>query len=231
MEPPGCHVSTQINSPDLCLINGCDQIAISGFSMSSDLEISNSRSSILRWSLQVATCPYKWTIQIPAWLTVVIKSRNRISQFRGFLCSCSLHYEIPIPDSPMAYLPRNFCRSEGSRPFGKFGWDPMVTGSLSSFFSVNSCCARFLQCCSSLAFTSESPRGFILHILPFLLLPSKTTIINTHSLLVQYFPTKVAHKAWHWNHWQGKVRENVVTSTWKLSLQSQLLNWKIFQYG
>jgi hypothetical protein len=100
-----------------------------------------------------------------------------------------LHIEIPIPESLMAYLPRNFCRSDGCRPFRKFGWDPTVTGSLSSFFSVNACCARFLQCCSSLAFTSESPRGFILHILPFLLLPSKTTIINTHSLLVQYLPT------------------------------------------
>jgi hypothetical protein len=89
----------------------------------------------------------------------------------------------------MAYLPRNFCRSDGCRSFGKFGWDPTVTGSLSSFFSVNSCCACFLQCCSSLAFTSVSPRDFILHILPFLLFPSKTTIINTHSLLVQYLPT------------------------------------------
>jgi hypothetical protein len=33
------------------------------------------------------------------------------------------------------------------------------------------------------------PNPQILHILPFLLLPSKTTIINTHSLLVQYLPT------------------------------------------
>jgi hypothetical protein len=100
-----------------------------------------------------------------------------------------LHIEISIPESQMAYLPHNFCRSDGCRPFGKLGWDPTVTGSLSSFFSVNACCARFLQCCSSLAFTSESPRGFILYIVPFLLLASKTIIINTHSLLVQYFPT------------------------------------------
>jgi hypothetical protein len=35
------------------------------------------------------------------------------------------------------------------------------------------------------------PNPQILHILPFLLLPSKTTIINTHSLLVQYLPTPV----------------------------------------
>jgi hypothetical protein len=34
------------------------------------------------------------------------------------------------------------------------------------------------------------PNPQILHILPFLLLPSKTTIINTHSLLVQYLPTQ-----------------------------------------
>jgi hypothetical protein len=100
-----------------------------------------------------------------------------------------LHIEIPIPESPMAYLPRNFYRSDGCRPFGKFGWDPTVTGSLSSFFFVNSCCARFLQCCSSLAFTSESPRGFILLILPSPLLPLMTTTINTYSLLVQYLPT------------------------------------------
>ena len=33
------------------------------------------------------------------------------------------------------------------------------------------------------------PNPQILHILPFLLLPSKTTIINTHLLLVQYLPT------------------------------------------
>ena len=110
--------------------------------------------------------------------------------FGVFVVEWTLHIEIPIPESPMAYLPCNFCRSDGCRPFEKFGWDPTVTGSLSSFFSVNSCCARFLQCCSSWAFTSESPRVFILHILPFLLLPSKTTIINTHSLLVQYWPTE-----------------------------------------
>jgi hypothetical protein len=89
----------------------------------------------------------------------------------------------------MAYLARNFCRSDGCRPFGKFGWDPTITGSLSSFFFVNSCCARFLQCCCSLAFTSESPRGFILLILPSPLLPLMTTTINTYSLLVQYLPT------------------------------------------
>jgi hypothetical protein len=38
------------------------------------------------------------------------------------------------------------------------------------------------------------PNPQILHILPFLLLPSKTTIINTHSLLVQYLPTKQPKK-------------------------------------
>jgi len=64
---------------------------------------------------------------IPAWLTVVIKSRNRISRFRGFLCHCSLHYEIPIPNSPMAYLPCNFCRSDGYWSFRKFGWYSTVT--------------------------------------------------------------------------------------------------------
>jgi hypothetical protein len=36
------------------------------------------------------------------------------------------------------------------------------------------------------------PNPQILHILPFLLLPSKTTIINTHSLLVQYLPTQIS---------------------------------------
>jgi hypothetical protein len=68
-----------------------------------------------------------------------------------------LHIEISIPESPMAYLPHNFCRSNGCLPFGKFGWDPTVTGSLSSFFSVNSCCVHFLQCCSSCCFYPSYP--------------------------------------------------------------------------
>jgi hypothetical protein len=75
-------------------------------------------------------------------------------------------------------------------------------------------CACFLQCCSSCAFTSKSPNSaypaisvvaikdnhhqhtFVACSIfannfwhwPFRLLPSKTTIINTHSLLVQYLP-------------------------------------------
>jgi hypothetical protein len=70
-------------------------------------------------------------------LTAAIKSRNRISRFWGF--RCQVNWTFQSPDSRlMAYLPRNFCRSDGCRPFGKFEWDPTVTGSLSPFFSANS---------------------------------------------------------------------------------------------
>jgi hypothetical protein len=48
-------------------------------------------------------------------LTAVIKSRNRISRFRGFRCHSSLHVETPIPETPMAYRPCFFCRSDGCR--------------------------------------------------------------------------------------------------------------------
>jgi hypothetical protein len=54
--------------------------------------------------------------------TVAITSRNRISRIRGFHCHCSLHYEIPIPESSMAYLPRSFCRSDSCQSFGKSHW-------------------------------------------------------------------------------------------------------------
>ena len=48
--------------------NNCDQIvkshiAISGFLMSSELDISKSRSLNLRWSLLAATHPYEWMVQ------------------------------------------------------------------------------------------------------------------------------------------------------------------------
>jgi hypothetical protein len=56
-----CSPMSKINGPYLKLaFNGCDQIAkshiaISGFSLSSELDISKSRSPILRWLISLAT--------------------------------------------------------------------------------------------------------------------------------------------------------------------------------
>jgi hypothetical protein len=82
-----------------------------------------------------------------------------MSGYRDFQCPGSHDLEnsdLPMADIPMttprvgtsllapeAYLPRSFCRSDGCRPFGKFEWDPTVTGSLSSFSSANSCILSF----------------------------------------------------------------------------------------
>ena len=43
------------------------------------------------------------------------QSGFRISRNRGFRFHCSLHYKIPNPETPMAYRPRFFCRSDGCR--------------------------------------------------------------------------------------------------------------------
>jgi hypothetical protein len=43
------------------------------------------------------------------------QSGFRISRNRGFRFHCSLHCKIPNPETPMAYRPRFFCRSDGYR--------------------------------------------------------------------------------------------------------------------
>jgi hypothetical protein len=104
-------------------------------------------SSFSRWCLIAATRPSKWTVSI-------------MSGYRDFQCPGSYDLEnsdLPMADIPMttphvgtsllapaAYLPRSFCRSDDCRPFGKFEWDPTVTGSLSSFSSANSCILSFV---------------------------------------------------------------------------------------
>jgi hypothetical protein len=95
----------------------------------------------------------------------------------------------------MTYLPRNFCKSDGCRPFGKFEWDPTITDS--SIFLL--LCKLLLRAFSSmrmfssmlflLCFYVRIPKGFYPSYPAISVLPSKTTIINTHSLLVQYLPT------------------------------------------
>jgi len=102
-------------------------IAISRFLLSSELDISKSRSPILRWSLLLsfsqwcpiaATRPSKWTVPI-------------MSGFRDFQCLGSHDLEnsdLPMVNIPMttphvetsllapeSYLPHSFCRSDGFR--------------------------------------------------------------------------------------------------------------------
>jgi hypothetical protein len=66
----------------------------------------------------------------------------------------------------MTYLPRNFCKSDGCRPFGKFEWDPTITDS--SIFLL--LCKLLLRAFSSmrmfssmlflLCFYVRIPKGF-----------------------------------------------------------------------
>jgi hypothetical protein len=60
----------------------------------------------------------------------------------------------------MTYLPRNFCKSDGCRPFGKFEWDPTITDS-----SIFLLLCKLLLCAFSsmlflLCFYVQIPKGF-----------------------------------------------------------------------
>jgi hypothetical protein len=109
-----------------------------------------------------------------------------MSGYRGFQCPGS--HDLENSDLPMAYLPHSFCRSDGCRPFGKFEWDPTVTGSLSSFSSANSCILSFaLRAFSSmlflLSFHVRIPKGF------YPSYPAISTVVlainDKHTLLVK----------------------------------------------
>ena len=124
------------NGPDHSIFNGYDQnvkshITILEFSLWLNTGLVKLWFSILRWSLLSSFsqwCPI--TAMRPSkWMVLIM------SGYQDFQCPSS--NDLEKSDLPMAYLPPSFCRSDGCRPFGKFEWDPTVTGSLSSFFLCN----------------------------------------------------------------------------------------------
>jgi hypothetical protein len=127
-----------------------------------------------------------------------------MSGYRDFQCPSSHDLEnsdLPMDDilmttprvrtsllSPVAYLPCSFYRSDGCQPFRKFEWDPMVTGSLSSFSSANSCILSFAARIFLNVVSRPNPQGILSFLschLHFVL-----AINGKHTLLVKHLPTQ-----------------------------------------
>jgi hypothetical protein len=73
------------------------------------------RSPKLRWLIVLASFADLTTVGYLLLIYLTVQIQSRFSRYRGFRCHSSLHVETPIPETPMAYRPRFFCRSDGCR--------------------------------------------------------------------------------------------------------------------
>ena len=128
-------------------------------------------------------------VQITSSSTAAVKSRNCISRFWGFRCQVNWTFQSPDPRISDDLSPSQLLQIWQLSAFREI-WMESNSHWISVFLLL---CKLLLHVFSSMLYLLSSyvriPRGFILHILPSPLLPSMTTTINTHSLLVQYFPT------------------------------------------